>query len=200
MPSLFERLGRTLSRKKSEDTPSKSLERPSSTGTELDGKYESISATEARAAPIEDFPVQEKPKPFQKRLSRAKSPSARPVPTPRVPVLSLHLPELNDAAVAKALRLTFDATEADPVLTPAAIAKHRLTPRETVYLAKQSSGALHGKGMYHNTCNVLFPAPCCLPLNSSSLQDSPHSAFSDHTGIPPRKTDSANSSLSFFSL
>lgn len=148
MPSLFERLGRTLARKKSEDTPSKSLERPSSTSTELDGKYESISAAEARAAPIEDFPIQEKPKPFQKRLSRAKSPSARPVPTPRVPVLSLHLPELNDAAVAKGLRLTFDATEVDSVLTPAAIARHRLTPGEAVYLAKQSSGALHGKGMH----------------------------------------------------
>lgn len=148
MPSLLERLGRSLARKKSEDASSGPLERPSSTTTELDGKYESISAAEARAAPTEDFPTQEKPRPFQKRLARAKSPSARPVPTPRVPVLSLHLPELKDAAAAKAVRLTFEATEYDPILTPDAIAKLRLTPQETVYLAKQSSGALHGKGMH----------------------------------------------------
>ena len=157
MPSLFERLGRSLARKKSED---KSSERPSSTATELDGKYESISATEARAAATEAFPTQEKARAFPKRFSRAKSPSARPVPTPRMPVLSLHLPELKDAAVAKAHRLTFEATEVDPVLTPDAVAKLRLTPGETVYLAKQSSGALHGKGMHPSTQAVTYsPLP-----------------------------------------
>jgi len=155
MPSLFERLGRSLARKKSEDASSKPSERPSSTATQLDGKYEAISATEVRAAATEAFPTQEKAKSFQKRLARAKSPSARPVPTPRVPVLSLHLPELKDAAAAKAQRLTFEATEVDPILTPDAIARLRLTPGETVYLAKQSSGALHGKGMHSPTPHAL---------------------------------------------
>jgi hypothetical protein len=165
MPSLLERLGRSLARKKSEDSPSKSSERPASTATELDGKYESISATEARAATTEAFPTQEKSKPLQMRFSRAKSPSARPVPTPRVPTLSLHLPELKDAAVAKAQRLTFEATEVDPHLTPDAIARRRLTPPETVYLAKQTSAALNGKGMHpHAPC----PAARYLLLTSSS--------------------------------
>jgi len=162
MPSLFERLGRTIARKKSGDPHSKSSERPTSTATELDGKYESISATEASQAPTEPFPTQEKSRPLQKRFSRAKSPSARPVPTTRVPVLSLHLPELNNAAVAKAQRLTFEATEVDPLLTPDVIARHRLTPRETVYLAKQMSGALHGKGMHlHESCHVLLLLAYC---------------------------------------
>jgi hypothetical protein len=171
MPSLFGRIGRSLARKKSEDSSSKPSERPSSTATQLDGKYESISATEARAAPTEAFPTQEKAKAFQKRLAKAKSSSAQPAPTPRVPVLSLRLPELKDAAVAKAQRLTFEATEVDPVLTPDAIAKFRLTPAETVYLAKQASGALHGKGMlpstptYTHTSRPLPPpAPRSRPL------------------------------------
>ena len=167
MPSLFERLGRSLTRKKHEDPPTKSSEKPASTAIERNGEHESVSPTEARAAASETTPAQEKPTTTQKRFSRTKSPSARAVPTQRVPVLSLHLSELKDTAVAKSLQLAFETTGEDPELTPDAIAKRRLTPPETVYLIKQTSGALHGKGMHSYTlCDALT---CCLLLMSASV-------------------------------
>lgn len=176
MPSLFERLGRTLVRKKTDELISKPLEKPPSTANESNGKPEPVASPDARAAPTEFPSIQDKARLRQKRFSRAKSPSARPVPTPRVPVLSLRLPELKDAAVAKAHRLTFEAIVEDPELTPEAIAKRRLTPPETAYLAKQTSRALHGKGMYeHNprrrrhrrcamSCCPLLITHCPLPI------------------------------------
>ena len=165
MPSLFERFGRSLTRKKTDELLPKSSEKPSSAPTEPNGKHNQISTPDARPGATEFPSAQEKPNPRQKRFSRTKSPSARPVPTPRVPVLSLHLPELRDAAVAKAQRLTFEAIAEDPQFPPGAIAKRRLTPPEAVYLAKQTSGALHGKGMHpHNTpC----PRSCCLPPSAN---------------------------------
>jgi hypothetical protein len=194
MPSLFERLGRSLTRKKHEDPPTSSSEKRPSTTTERDSKRDSVSATATSSATTESTPAQGKLDARHKKFSRAKSPSARPVPTQRVPVLSLHLPELKDAAVAKALRLTFEATVEDPELTPEAITKRRLTPPEAVYLAKQTSGALHGKGMqaiYGSTTHCSHPRP---------LQASTRSASSNHTGTRPRQTNNANSLLFSFNL
>lgn len=165
MPSLFERLGRSLVRKKTDEMLSKPSEKAPSTANEPNGKHEPVSTTDARPAPTEFPSIQDKSRLRQKRFSRAKSPSARPVPTTRVPVLSLHLPELKDAAVAKAHRLTFEAIAEDPELMPEAIAKRRLTPPETAYLAKQTSGALHGKGVYPTPSYVLLLVARC-PLTA----------------------------------
>ena len=172
MPSLFERLGRSLARKKTEDLLSGPSEKPPSTANEPNGKHEPVSTPDARPA-VTEFPsIQHRSRPLQKRFSRAKSPSARPVPTTRVPVLSLHLPELKDAAVAKAHRLTFEPIAEDPDFPPEVIAKRRLTPPETAYLAKQTSGALYGKGMC--AYNPRHALSCCPLLTSSSRSRSRH--------------------------
>jgi len=61
-----------------------------------------------------------------------------------------------------------------PIAEDPQFTRRRLTPPEAVYLAKQTSRALHGKGVHpHNTpCPLsccLLPAACCLLLTSSSV-------------------------------
>lgn len=145
MPSLLERVGRSLTRRKPEVVTSPR----DSTGTGLEG-FESVSPNDAKGyvAPSPKSPTSEKPPGMLQTLLRAKSPSrADPARYDRAPHLSLHLPELSEggSSIKEKLGIVFEHSP-DPQFNEEALAARRLNTSETLSLVQKTSSVITRKG------------------------------------------------------
>lgn len=145
MPSLFERVGRSLTRKKPEIV----ISSKDSARTALEG-FEQVSPNDVKGyVPTESkSPVTEKtPGVFQAFL-RSKSPSrADPSRYDRAPHLSLHLPNLSEggSSIKEKLSIVFEPAP-DPTYTDEVIAAKRLTTSETLALVQKTASVITQRG------------------------------------------------------
>lgn len=153
MPSIFERVGRSLTRKKPEViNPSRD-----SVGTALEG-FEPLSPTDAQGyvPPASKSPTQEKSQGVFQSFLRSKSPARNVAPTiQRAPHLSLHLPELSNGGTAarEKFGLVFGDSP-DPKFSDEILAAKRLTTTETLQLVKKTSTALLEKGQIRDLMRI----------------------------------------------
>ncbi|KAG8833495.1 hypothetical protein FRC17_010607 [Serendipita sp. 399] len=148
MPSLFERVGRSLTRKK----PEINTETRNSADTALSG-FEQISPSDAKGyVPQEPrSPTKEKSSNALQTFLRSKSPSrkdAPPIVVKRAPLLSLHLPDLTDggSSVKEKLGIVFEDPP-DSSFSDETVAAKRLTTAETLVLVQKTSSALVHRGL-----------------------------------------------------
>jgi len=147
MPSLLERVGRSLTRKK----PEIITNNRDSVVTALEG-FESVSANDVKdyVPPSATSPSQEKFPGVLSSFLRAKSPTRNAAPQPtRVPLLSLHLPDLsvNGSGGAKEHTGIVFEHPPDPAYTDEVLAAKRLSAAETLFLVQKTSSALAQRGM-----------------------------------------------------
>lgn len=146
MPSLLERVGRSLTRKK----PEVNTNNRDSGGTALEG-FQQISPNDVKGyvPPISaTSPSQEKSQGAFQSFLRSKSPQRNAAPlqqTPaRAPLLSLHLPGLSENASASSkdkLGIEFEPRP-DPAYSDDVIAAKRLNTAETLSVVQKTSSAL----------------------------------------------------------
>jgi hypothetical protein len=145
MPSLLERVGRSLTRKKPEIVTSNR----DSAGTALEG-FEHISPRDTKGyiPPEPKSPTTEKVQNAFQSFLRSKSPTRREhQPVLRVPQLSLHLPDLSEGgtSITEKLGLGFEHPP-DPSYSDEVLAARRLTTAETLKLIQKISSALIQRG------------------------------------------------------
>lgn len=149
MPSIFERVGRSLTRKK----PEVVTQSRESVGTTLEG-FEPLSPSDAQGyvPPTSKSPTQEKSQGVFQALMRSKSPSRNtPKIFERAPHLSLHLPELSKNGITPREKFGLVFYEApDPKFSDEILAAKRLSTPETLQLVKKTSTALLKKGQIRN--------------------------------------------------
>lgn len=146
MPSLLERVGRSLTRKK----PELNTNNRDSGGTALEG-FQPISPNDVKGyvPPISaTSPSQEKSSGAFQAFLRSRSPQRNAAPqrptTARAPLLSLHLPELSGSSSPSAtekLGIVFE-TPPDPAYSEDILAAKRLNTAETLSLVQKTSSAL----------------------------------------------------------
>jgi hypothetical protein len=156
MPSLLERVGRSLTRKKPEIITNKR----DSAGTALEG-FETVSPNdvEGYVPPSATSPSQEKSQGAFQSFLRAKSPTRNAAQQPpKAPLLSLQLPELSGAGssgVREKMGIVFEH-QPDPAYTDEVVAAKRLTTAETLFLVQKTASALTQKGMIRLIKSVSF--------------------------------------------
>ncbi|KAG8808858.1 hypothetical protein FRC18_004823, partial [Serendipita sp. 400] len=148
MPSLFERVGRSLTRKK----PEVNTQGRDSKESGLSG-FEPISPNEAKGyvSPEPRSPTKEKSQNAFTTFLRSKSPSRVDAPqrvVARAPLLSLHLPDASEGGttVQEKLGIVFEHPP-DPSFSDDVIAAKRLTTAETLVLVQKTSSVLVHRGL-----------------------------------------------------
>ncbi|KAG8820389.1 hypothetical protein FRC19_008923, partial [Serendipita sp. 401] len=148
MPSLFERVGRSLTRKK----PEVITQGRDSKESGLSG-FEPISPNEAKGyvSPEPRSPTKEKSQNAFTTFLRSKSPSRVDAPqrvVARAPLLSLHLPDASEGGttVQEKLGIVFEHPP-DPSFSDDVIAAKRLTTAETLVLVQKTSSVLVHRGL-----------------------------------------------------
>lgn len=146
MPSLLERVGRSLTRKK----PEIITNNRDSVGTALEG-FQAVSPEDVKGyvPPSATSPSHEKSQGAFQSFLRAKSPSRNAAPQPpKAPPLSLHLPELSETGSSGAkenMGIVFEH-QPDPAYTDEVVSAKRLSAVETLFLVQKTSSALTQKG------------------------------------------------------
>ena len=145
MPSLLERVGRSLTRKKPEIITSNR----DSGGTALEG-FEPVSPSDVKGYVATDSidPTKEKGSGVLQSFLRSKSPSRTdPSRYDRAPHLSLNLPELSEGGsnIREKLSIVFEQ-QPDPAYTDEVLASRRLTTSETLNLVQKTASIITQKG------------------------------------------------------